>query len=91
MSNLNATEHTYVSYIVHESEMARRERTEKRLWVIILVLIALLAGSNGAWIWYESQFIEEQWSFEANADDGGTAVANGRGDVSIYGNSESYD
>lgn len=45
-----------VPYIVHEADMARQERTIKRLWIVILVLIALLAGSNGAWIWYESQF-----------------------------------
>lgn len=45
-----------VSYIVYESALARAERGAKRLWTIILVLIALLVGTNCAWLWYESQF-----------------------------------
>lgn len=45
-----------IPYIVHESAMARMERQFKRLWITILVLIVLLVGTNGIWIWYESQF-----------------------------------
>ena len=45
-----------IPYIVHESAMARMERQLKRLWITILVLIVLLVGTNGIWIWYESQF-----------------------------------
>lgn len=45
-----------VPYIVHEGMMARAERTAKRLWITILLLIVLLVGTNGMWIWYESQF-----------------------------------
>ena len=45
-----------VPYIVHESAMARAERTAKRLWITILTLIFLLVGSNCVWIWYENQF-----------------------------------
>lgn len=50
-----------VPYIVHESDMSRLERQLKRLWIVILVLIFMLVGSNCAWLWYESQFkcIEE--------------------------------
>ena len=47
-----------VPYIAHESAVARLERVIKRLWVLALVLIILLAASNAAWIWYESQFEE---------------------------------
>ena len=47
-----------VPYIAHESAVARLERIIKRLWVLALVLIVLLAASNAAWIWYESQFEE---------------------------------
>ena len=32
------------------------ERTIKRLWIVILLLIVLLVGSNIAWIYYESQW-----------------------------------
>lgn len=45
-----------VPYIVHESTMARAERGAKRLWTVIILLIVLLVGTNGAWLWYESQF-----------------------------------
>lgn len=45
-----------IPYIVHESAMARTERSAKRLWIVVLVLIVMLVGTNGAWIWYEAQF-----------------------------------
>lgn len=52
-----------VPYIVHESDMSRLERQLKRLWVVILILIFLLVGSNCAWMIYESQFetVEETY------------------------------
>jgi hypothetical protein len=43
-----------VPYVVHESAMARAERQTKSLVWVIVLLIVLLVGSNGAWIWYES-------------------------------------
>lgn len=45
-----------IPYIVHESAMARAERSAKRLWIVVIVLIVILVGTNGAWTWYESQF-----------------------------------
>ena len=49
------------------------ERTIKRLWVIIILLVVLLFGTNAAWIYYESQFsMEEVTSTEIEQDtDGG--------------------
>lgn len=38
---------------------AMAERTIKRLWIVILLLVVLLVGSNVAWLWYESQFEDE--------------------------------
>ena len=74
-----------VPYIVHESAMARQERTIKRLWILLILVISLLVATNGAWIWHESQFVDESWTYEATTDNGGTAVANGEGEVFIYG------
>ena len=65
------------------------ERTIKRLWILIILLIALLFATNGAWLWYESQFTEESWTYEATTENGGNAVANGDGEVYIYGAVES--
>ena len=45
-----------VPYIAHESAVARLERIIKRMWVLVLSLIILLVASNGAWIWWESQY-----------------------------------
>ena len=47
-----------VPYIAHESAVARLERVIKRLWVLVLVLIVLLAASSAAWLYYESSFEE---------------------------------
>ena len=78
-----------VPFAVHEADMARMERTVKRLWILLLVMLVLLVGTNGAWIYYESQFVDESWTFEANTDNGGTAIANGDGEVYYYGEGES--
>ena len=45
-----------VPYVVHESAMARQERTIKRQWIVIILLICLLLGAFGLFVWYESQF-----------------------------------
>lgn len=45
-----------IPYIAHESAMARMERTIKRLWVLLIVVVTLLVATNGVWIWRESQF-----------------------------------
>lgn len=68
---------------------AMAERTIKRLWIVIILLVVLLVGSNIAWLYYESQFAEESWTFEASTDNGGNAIANGNGEVYYYGESES--
>lgn len=69
--------------------MARFERTIKRLWIVILVLILLLAASNGAWIWYESQFVDEYVMQEVDTGNGDAFVA-GIGDIN-YGESQTND
>lgn len=62
-----------VPYVVHEADMARQERTIKRLWILLLVLVVLFVGSNAAWIYYESQWeTVETTSTEIEQDtDGG--------------------
>lgn len=69
---------------------AMAERTIKRLWVIIIILIVLLALTNGAWIWYESTFVEEiTETYTSETDGGGTAIVNRDGEVR-YGESDVY-
>lgn len=76
-----------IPYFAHEGIMARMERTIKRLWVLCIVLIILLAGSNAAWLWYESQFEDESTTVtqELNSDGGDAIINDG---VRINGTSE---
>ena len=57
-----------VPFIVHEGTMARAERTAKRLWITILLLIVLLVGTNAGWIWYQSQFEYSQTTQEVTQE-----------------------
>ena len=41
--------------IIQEMYASSIERTIKRLWITVILLIILLVGSNIAWIIYESQ------------------------------------
>jgi hypothetical protein len=71
-----------VPYVVHESAMARSERHNKRLWIVILVLIGALIGTNLAWIIYENSFedyvITEEYDVEQDADGGdNNSIING--------------
>lgn len=76
-----------IPYFAHEGEMARFERTNKRLLVIVIILIIALVGSNVGWLIYESQFetatISEE--YEATADNNSSAIMNGSGEVIING------
>ena len=78
-----------IPYLSHEGDMVRMERSNRRLWVIILVLIAALIITNGAWIYYENQFTDEV-SIETKQDvetGDGDAFVSGIGDIN-YGTSE---
>lgn len=78
-----------IPYIAFESEMARLERIIKKQFVLIIVAIVFLIGTNACWLWYESQF-EEVTTTEVTQDvdsgDGGDAVINDG--VRINGESE---
>lgn len=84
-----------VPYIVFESEMARLERIIKKQFVLIVVAVVFLVGTNACWLWYESQF-EEVTTTEVTQDvdsgDGGDAIINdgvrinGEGDTDSQGN-----
>lgn len=59
-----------IPYIAHESAMTRLERTIKRLWITIMLLIVMLVATNGAWLWYESQFETITQEVTQEADNG---------------------
>lgn len=64
-----------VPFAVYESAMTRAERNFKRMWILIIILLALFVGTNAAWIWYESQF-EEIEIVQENADGYNSFIGN---------------
>lgn len=66
-------------YMMWESSQARAERTHKRQFVLILILILALIGTNIGWLIYESQwqYVESTTSIEASQDGGVNIVGNG--------------
>lgn len=45
-----------VPYIVFESAQTRLERTNRRLFILCIILAMMLLVTNGCWIYYEQQF-----------------------------------
>lgn len=82
-------EQAMIPYFVHEGDMARLERTVKRLWILCIIIFAALVVTNAGWIWYESQYVDviTTETYESDADFGGVAIANGSGEVNYNGDS----
>ena len=76
-------ENQSISYIVHESAMARAERHIKRLWIALIIAVLAIVATNISWLIYISQY-----DFELSADNGGNANYIGN-DGDIY-NGEGY-
>lgn len=70
-----------VPFAVHESAMARMERTIRRLWILLIVLVVLLVGSNALWIWYESQFEDVTTMIEQDNESGYNNFIGNDGDI----------
>lgn len=79
-----------VPYIAHESAVARLERVIKRLWMLALVLIILLAASNAAWIWWESQHETIETTITQENADGYNNYIGNDGDI-VNGNADNQD
>ena len=85
-----------VPYIVFEGEMARHERTIKRLVIALIISISLIFISNIAWLWFFNQFditsedIIVDGTQQGNAnfigEDG--VINNGRGEIQADGAEE---
>lgn len=85
----NENQSVMMPYYVHESVITRFECVNKRLWILCLILILALIGTNAGWIYYESQWeVVETTTVTQDLDsgDGGTAIINDG--VHINGESE---
>ena len=81
-----------VPFAAHEAALARSERNSKRMWIVILVLILALIGTNLAWIIYNSQFetIEESTVVEQENSNGDNNYIGNNGDINC-GETENND
>ena len=71
-----------VPYIVHEASMARMERQAKRLWIAVLLLIVMLVGTNGAWLWWNNQWeTVESWEITQENEGGNNNYIGNDGDI----------
>lgn len=78
-----------IPFYAVESMLDRQGLTIKRLWIICILLIVLLVGTNALWLWYENQweyYEEVEQDVEAEMEDGDFTVI-GIGDN--YGKGES--
>ena len=75
-----------VPYIVYESERARSERHIKRMWIALIVLVAMIFATNAVWLWAWTRYDYE--TVTVDSADGGNANYIGN-DGDIY-NGEGY-
>ena len=79
-----------IPYFCHEGDMARQERTIKRLWILCILLIILLVGSYAGFFYYENQYedaVTTTQTVTQDVDTGdGTAIINDG--VHVNGESE---
>ena len=83
----NRTEETaMIPFYVHEGEINRLERINKRFFTLLLIVFFAFIGTNAGWIIYESQY--EDTTITQDVDTGeGAAIISGTGNV-YYGQNQ---
>lgn len=68
---------------VHENLRAQSNVDKRRLWIVVIILIVLLFGSNLAWLVYESQFdtVTTRLEVTHENDDGYNSYIGNDGDI----------
>lgn len=79
-----------IPYIAFEAEMARYERTIKRLLKALVIAIALLFVSNVAWLWFFNQFDYSTDTITQGTEAGDNSYI-GAGASGVISNGESDD
>lgn len=85
---MNKDEILSIPYIAHESEVARQERTVKRLWILSIIIFLAFVISNAGWIIYENSY-EDRVTIEAEQEGSGTNIISGR-DLSYGSEGQNY-
>ena len=79
-------EHT-ISSVDHQYDMARLERIVRRLWITIIILLILFAGTNALWIYEWNQY--DYGDIVVDSEDGGNANYLQAGANGVINNGES--
>lgn len=69
-----------IPYYAHEGMLARMERQLKRLFITVIVLIAALIITNGAWLYSWMQYDYDSQIITADQDGRGINIIGG-GDI----------
>lgn len=94
-THFEGLENQTVSGIIHELDMAKMERANKRQMILSIILLAALILSNLFWVIRDSAYVDiVETTIEAEqtaeATDGGNAITNANGgDLIYYGESPS--
>jgi len=67
-----------VDYLVYEQAQVRADRKDRRSFIIIIILIIALVGTNAGWVYYENQFTDISTTYEAEQK-----IENGTGNAII--------
>ena len=87
-------ENSNIRYAI-DSFIMLQEKTIRRQWITIILLIIITVGSNLAWLYYESQFTDEvtttqEITQDLNAENG-DAIINDGVHINGEGTTESED
>ena len=64
-----------------ESALLHADRTNKRLWVVVILLVVSLLGTNAGWIYYESQWKVVETEITQENEDGINNYIGNDGDI----------
>lgn len=69
-NNCNTAENQNVTvpYVAHEATVARQERQIKRMWIALIVAVALIFASNAIWLYAWMQYDYESYEITADGD-----------------------
>lgn len=71
-----------------ESDMARLERNNKRLFELCLIIFLAFCVTNGYWIWKESQYVDSITLTQDVDTHSSPAYVNGTGSMTVNGESK---
>ena len=57
-----------IPYAAHQSAAARQERQIRRMWIALIVAVALIFASNALWLYAWMQYDYESYEISADGD-----------------------